>query len=833
MHSSLSLFGDARRVLVAVASLGLAACGDDNTTTDTASLSTSTGPGTTDDTPTGTTTPVTPTGTDSTTQGGSDSMSDTVAPTTDPTDGTATATTGSTTDDTTGPVSASETSTTGETCQGAECCEMGQLFCGAVCCDVGEVCNFTKCEAPGADCKEEADCAGDEYCDYSLGEPDVQPPDPMCMGGVAEPNGKCLKKPPLCGPNDPPQDPNDPECLQSCEYSPAGEFSPTVKFAWGGVVNPPYDSDIMMTPIVVQLDDDDCDGKVTERDIPEIVFSTFSNGAYKTTGSLHAISIVGGVVVDKWNVLANQVNPTKHLAGGDIDGQPGNEIIACGANGQVFALKGEDGSPLWTANQTCFMPAIADLEGDGAAEVIVEGAILDGATGAVKASFNPTLNSSFVISDLDDDGLLDVITSSRGYHADGSVFVDTGLAAVGDFYATSDWKSPWPAVADFDLDGLPEVVVIDNLAHQLSIWRHDPNAPNGFVVVRSPVDINGTLDPNSCPNGSWGRTHGGGPPTVADFDGDGTPDVGTAGGIGYAVFSGAALVDPNVAGIDTFLWIKQTVDCSSASTGSSVFDFDGDGKAEVVYSDQNRLRIYEGPTGNVLLERCNTTATLIEYPVVADVDNDGQADIVVVSNAYGKNDPNITCVEDNVNGQSGVRVFGTAGGKWVRTRRVWNQHTYHITNVNEDGTIPAGEEPNWTVPGFNNFRQNKQPDSEFGAPDAIVAIAPLCEDEDYSLVATVRNIGEAALPAGVVVGFYTGEPGSGTKVGEAMTSKALYPLESETLTLPFNDAPEDVKNGVVNIYAIVDDTMVPHPEWQECRTDNNTGTSTGKCLIAG
>ncbi|WP_434420977.1 FG-GAP repeat domain-containing protein [Nannocystis pusilla] len=832
MHRTLNVFGDARLV-VALASLGLAACGDSGTATDSAADSTTTAPVTATEGTASTTTTDVPTGTGSTATEGSGSMSETVSPTEPPT---GTSTTDGTATDTSGPVSATETATTGTTgpsCQGAECCEMGQIFCGEVCCSVGEVCNFTKCELPGADCKEKADCAETEYCDYSLGEPDVKPPDPMCMGGVAEPTGKCLTKPPLCGPNDPPQDPNDPECLQSCEYATGGEFNPTLKFAWGGVVDPPYSSDIMMTPIVVQLDDDDCDGKISERDIPEIVFSTFTSGAYGTNGSLHAISIEDGVVVDKWNVLAGTVNPTKQLAGGDFDGQPGTEVVACGKGGEVFAVKGEDGSLLWTANQTCFMPAIADLEGDGSAEVIVEGAILDGATGAVKATFDPPLNTSFIVSDLDDDGVLDIITSSRGYHADGSVFVDTLLAAQSQFYATQDWKSPWPAVADFDLDGVPEVVVIDNINHALSIWRHDPNAPNGFVVVRGPVDINGTLDPASCAPGSWGRTHGGGPPTVADFDGDGVPDVGTAGGIGYAVFSGAALVDPGVAGPDTFLWVKKTVDCSSASTGSSVFDFDGDGKAEVVYSDQNRLRIYEGPTGDVLLERCNTTATLIEYPVIANVDNDGQADIVVVSNAYGKADPNITCVEDGVNGQSGVRVFGTAGGKWVRTRRVWNQHSYHITNINEDGSLPVGEEPNWTVAGLNNFRQNKQPDSERGAPDAIVAIAPLCEDDDYSLVATVRNVGEAALPAGVVVGFYTGEPDTGTKIGELTTTKALYPLESEALTLPFNDAPDDIKNGIVNVYAIVDDTVVPHPEWQECRVDNNTGTSTGKCLIAG
>ncbi|MCA9690138.1 MAG: VCBS repeat-containing protein, partial [Myxococcales bacterium] len=145
------------------------------------------------------------------------------------------------------------------------------------------------------------------------------------------------------------------------------------------------------------------------------------------------------------------------------------------------------------------------------------------------------------------------------------------------------------------------------------------------------------------------------------------------------MLSGAALMDANVPGPATVVWIKQTTDCSSASTGSSVFDFDGDGRAEVVYSDQNRLRVYDGATGDILVERCNTTATLIEYPLVADVDNDGQADIVVVSNAYAKNSPQISCVENGVNGQSGVRVFGPAAGEWVRTRRVWNQHAYHVT----------------------------------------------------------------------------------------------------------------------------------------------------------
>jgi hypothetical protein len=683
--------------------------------------------------------------------------------------------------------------------------------CGDVCCGAAEVCSFGKCVAPGTTCNDSSDCPTGSYCEFGLGS--ASPTDAgvdggACTSGAEVKEGKCLPSPPICAAGDPGAGTT---CLEKCEVKPTvGPFAPVVKYAWGGKTVAPFDTDIMMTPVVMELDDDDCDGKITARDIPEIIFSTFQSGAYHDNGKLHAISIVKGAVVDKWTVPG--VHPTKQLAAGNVDGKPGNEVIACWGDGTVHAING-DGTQLWaTAGKVdCAMPSIADLDGDGVPEVIVEGGILDGATGATEHTWSAPLKGPPAVSDVDGDGTLDIVTGPQIFKADGTLLVDIMTADTSMFGppAGEDWKFPGAAIADFDKDGKPEIVVMHNLSHTLIVWRYDATAPSKWKLVRDAIDINGTLSPSLC--SGWGNTHGGGPPTIADFNGDGTPDVALAGGVGYAVFDGKKLIDTTVAGNATFLWLKQTHDCSSASTGSTVFDFDGDGKAEVVYSDELHLRIYEGPTGSSLFETCNTTATLIENPVVADVDNDGQADLVVVSNAYG-----IACEEDASKRYAGVRVFGDTAGKWVRTRRVWNEHAYHVTNVAEDGTIPKNEPKNWTTPGLNDFRQNKQPGDEFSAVDAVVSIEAVCPGPS-ALAVTVRNVGQAAMPPGAVATVFKGAA-PGSELGKVTTTLTLYPAESEKMILPLTAADSDVKDGSASVFA----TVVPPASVKECRADNDT-----------
>jgi len=723
----------------------------------------------------------------------------------------------------------------GGVCVNGTCCA-SHLACGAVCCSAGDVCSFNKCVKPGAACVDSSDCAANEYCQYTVtttasvdaGARDAGADDAgACVGGVVLPMGVCLPAPPIC-----PGDAGVPDgaaCIENCQYHPpAGQFTPALAYAWGGQITSPFATDVMMAPIVLPLEDTNCDGKINSEDIPDIVFSTFMNGAYTLNGTLHAISVRNGQLVDRWSVAAAGVNPIALLAGGNIDGKVGNEIVGClaytaagGTTAVGVRAFNADGTTLWTSpGTTCFMPAIADLDGDGSVEVVAEGGILDGATGALKHSWGGvagTVIGNFAISDIDGDGILDVATAVGAYHADGTRFVTAGPAAT-----FPESTGNYVAVGDLDKDGKPEVVATSYATHTVSIWDYSTTAAGNLTWMRQGIDINTTLTQH-CPVGSAGYTEGGGPPTIADFNGDGTPDVALAGGIGYAILDGSKIIDAAVANANVILWTASTTDCSSAATGSSVFDFTGNGKAEALYSDEEHLRVYDGPTGTVLWSACNTTGTVVEYPLVVDVDNDGHADIVVVSNAYASANAEYQC-QDTAGGpiaQSGVRVFSDANLSWVRTRSIWNEHTYHVTNVNDDGTLPVHELPNWKQPGLNDFRQNKQPGSEFAAPDAIVSIAPTCASP-FSLAVTVRNIGEAALPAGVVVGLYAGTPPTGTKLGTTATLSALYSAQSETLIVPLPNAPSDVQSGKTPVYAVVDDTTVPHPAWHECNTSNDT-----------
>lgn len=161
---------------------------------------------------------------------------------------------------------------------------------------------------------------------------------------------------------------------------------------------------------------------------------------------------------------------------------------------------------------------------------------------------------------------------------------------------------------------------------------------------------------------------GGGPYNIADYSGDGKLELGSAGTTNFATF--------DITG--KLIWKQATKDASSNQTGATTFDFDGDGGNEIVYNDEDYLRIYNGKTGSVLYETKNSSGTLFEYPIIVDADEDGHANIIVHAN---------NCFNYTNKSAVGIKMFAAPKNDWVGTRTIWNQHGYNPLLVNDNGSL--------------------------------------------------------------------------------------------------------------------------------------------------
>ena len=188
------------------------------------------------------------------------------------------------------------------------------------------------------------------------------------------------------------------------------------------------------------------------------------------------------------------------------------------------------------------------------------------------------------------------------------------------------------------------------------------------------------------------------------------------------------------------MWEKSITD-ESGATGASIFDFEGDGIPEVVYIDEVQMVAYEGPTGYVKFQSMeHASNTMFDVPVVADVNGDDQAEIVVCHNGYGK----------------ALSVYGDADESWMTARPIWNQHAYHINNIEKDLTVPTNPLPSFqhsntwhstiSTPGESILTNIESRFLDICTED--------CDDEKIYITIRIRNRGETDIGAGLGIGVY-------------------------------------------------------------------------------
>ncbi|MES2645024.1 MAG: VCBS repeat-containing protein [Myxococcota bacterium] len=552
----------------------------------------------------------------------------------------------------------------------------------------------------------------------------------------------------------------------TCEVVPpfTPSFDPVLEWEWNSSTTLPTHIQVMMTPIVIDVNDDGT---------PDVVFNSFAGSQYTTNGVLRAISGVDGS--ELWTVsnAAYRTRGISQVAAGDLDNDGQPELCTVGESGTRLLCFENDGTfkMAVTSSNNWGGPSFADLTGDGTVEIINANQVFSSTgallwTGSGGAGGAPSTGAISFAADINQDGDQEVVNGRTVYNPDGSLFcqntlVGHGLASVGNF--------------DGDAEG--EIALV--WSGQVSLLDDDCTL----------------LWTTAIPGGGSG-----GAPNIADFDADGDVEIGVAGSSRYVVYETNGSVK----------WSSVVQDFSSNRTGSSTFDFEGDGAAEVVYADERKLRIYDGSSGTVRFEVTHASGTGYENPVIADVDGDGNAEIVVASNDYAFAGPN------------GIQVYADSTDGWVNTRGIWNQHAYSVTNVNEDGTIPAVPETNWLDPELNTFRSNSQgtgTSSAFAAPDLVATLDALaCVDDSYDAVAdiTVSNDGDAPSAAGLVVDIYEGDPDAGGVLVGTETIAALAPGESVSFAHTFT-AP----GGSAEIFVVADADDVD-AECDEANTDSLT-----------
>ena len=575
------------------------------------------------------------------------------------------------------------------------------------------------------------------------------------------------------------------------------------KWRWSGLSSNPEINSLMQVPSVTQLTDDNGDGLINEFDTPDLVFVAAKKGELAAS-SAALVAVSGDTGAEIWTKTNLPFSNFSATATADIDNDGITEIIVVARYRQELFAFEHDGTLKWRVNTGAPFapkplapppplvwdaPIIANLDGDLEAEIILGKRVFRGLTGQLlwtgefdeggsasgKPVNQPLTRASGLASiaaDVDLNGTLEVIAGRTLYDFEGRTLWHRGDIKPDTFYDLTPLPmaySGYTAVGNFDTDNFAEIVLVI----EDEMWLLEHTGETIWGPKRSPD------------NESMGA------PVVADVDQDGLPEILVASKRKASVFESDG----------TLKW-TQDADDPSGATSLTVFDFQNDGNLEAIHSDETALRIFDAKTGNQLYFTTNRSLTVFEYPIVADVDGDKEAEIIVTS-------------FDSLSGVQipGVRVF-EANGAWADAGSVWGSHAFHIDEVKENSTIPLLETPSWLT--HNTYRVQRSPlPDPLGMPDFTVGNMRLIESgagQPPRVLVRVGNAGGVDAHSPALLGLYRGDPAAGGVLLREMRLDTLRPKLFQEID--FGQIP---LTGTGQLYAVVDQRN----KARECREQNN------------
>ena len=246
----------------------------------------------------------------------------------------------------------------------------------------------------------------------------------------------------------------------------------------------------------------------------------------------------------------------------------------------------------------------------------------------------------------------------------------------------------------------------------------------------------------------------------------------------------------------------------SNKLGVTSFDLDGDGTKEIIYRDEEKIKIfqYAGKNLKLISSYSCTSLTLAEMPIIISLEKNGEARICV------------TCAEKFLDHYGRLTIFGPPPGqRWAPARNIWHQYAYNPLFINDDGTVPQYMHNPATYKSgkYNNFMvQESLIDEDGNYPVAAASLTgtAACIDYDiatqqYTVNFSVHNRVDASASAlsGLAVSFYNGNPAAGgTLIGVYRTATDLAAGNTLSgLTYTF------VANNLTSLYMIVNTDQYP------------------------